>query len=80
MDKGLKSRFSHVRELILEEQFQSKKKRKKNDRYGDVIQVERLACGQYYYVSCIERHTPFTDEDKFWKCATVSHAWSQSKL
>lgn len=33
LDKGLKSRFSHVRELILEEQSQAKKKKKKQNRY-----------------------------------------------
>ena len=33
IDKGLKSRFSHVRELILEEQSQAKKKQKKKNRY-----------------------------------------------
>ncbi|XP_078358249.1 uncharacterized protein LOC144643005 [Oculina patagonica] len=32
VDKGLKSRFSHVRELILEEQSQAKKKQKKKNR------------------------------------------------
>lgn len=32
IDKGLKSRFSHVRELILEEQSQAKKKQKKKNR------------------------------------------------
>lgn len=32
VDKGLKGRFSHVRELILEEQSQAKRKRKLNDR------------------------------------------------
>ena len=33
VDKGLKSRFSHVRQLILEEQIQAKKKQK--HRYGE---------------------------------------------
>ncbi|KAJ7376950.1 Tetratricopeptide repeat protein 14 [Desmophyllum pertusum] len=32
VDKGLKSRFSHVRELILEEQSQAKKKQKRKNR------------------------------------------------
>ena len=33
VEKGLKSRFSHVRDLILEEQSQAKRKRKRNDRF-----------------------------------------------
>lgn len=41
IDKGLKSRFRHVRELILEEQSQAKKKQKKKNRYYDLFSTIR---------------------------------------
>ena len=47
IDKGLKSRFSHVRELILEEQSQAKKKQKKKDRYdlfSLICEINQAVC------------------------------------
>ena len=47
-DKGLKSRFSHVRELILEEQSQARKKQKRKHRYGQCL--NSCACdGSHYF-------------------------------
>ena len=42
IDKGLKSRFRHVRELILEEQSQAKKKQKKKNRYDLFSTIRKI--------------------------------------
>lgn len=54
IDKGLKSRFRHVRELILEEQSQAKKKQKKKNRY-DLFSAIRKINQSESYMYCKRR-------------------------
>jgi len=46
IDKGLKSRFRHVRELILEEQSQAKKKKK--NRYDLFSAIRKINQSESY--------------------------------
>lgn len=48
IDKGLKSRFRHVRELILEEQSQAKKKQKKKNRYDLFSAIRKINQSESY--------------------------------